>query len=65
MSSEKTEEKNFISEVGIKSWREDLLEEERKSLDTSSGVTGKKFEIGLPVNGQSGYWYCYKFVILL
>ena len=52
----KTEEQDFISEVGIKSWREDLVEEERRSLDTSSGVTGKKFEIGLPVNGQSEYW---------
>ena len=55
MSSEKTEEHDFISEVGIKSLREDLVEEERRSSDTSSGVTGKKFEIGFPVNGQSGY----------
>ena len=31
------------------------MEEERRSLDISSGVTGKKFEIWLPVNGQSGY----------
>ena len=31
------------------------MEEERRSLDTSSCVTGKKFEIGLPVNEQSGY----------
>ena len=42
MSSEKTEEQDFISEVDIKSWREDLVEEERRSLDTSSGVTVKK-----------------------
>ena len=32
------------------------MEEERRTLDPSSGVTGKKFEIGLPVNRQSGYW---------
>ena len=31
------------------------MEEERRSLDTSSGVTGKNFEIGLHVNGQSVY----------
>ena len=31
------------------------MEEERRSLATSSGVTGENFEIGLPVNGQSGY----------
>ena len=55
MSSEKTEEQDFISELGLKSWQEDLVEEERRSLDTSSGVTGKKFEIGLPVNGQLEY----------
>ena len=38
MSSEKTEEQDFISEVGIKSSREDLLEEERRSLDSSSYI---------------------------
>ena len=32
------------------------MKEVRISLDTSSGVTGKNFEIGLPVNGQAGYW---------
>ena len=31
------------------------MEEERSSLATSSGVTGKNFEIELQVKGQSGY----------
>ena len=31
------------------------MEEERRSVDASYCVTGKKFEIGVPVNGQSGY----------
>ena len=53
MSFEKTEEQDLMSEVGMKSWREDLVEGERRSLATSSGVTGGSSEIGLPVIGQS------------
>ena len=54
MRHEKTEEQDFIREVGIKSWRDDLDEEEERSWSTSAGVHGGKDDNGEPLNGVSG-----------
>ena len=54
MRHEKTEEQDFIREVGIRSWRDDLDEEEERSLSTSAGVHGGKHDNGEPLNGVSG-----------
>ena len=54
MIHEKTEEQDFNREVGIKSWRDDLDEEEVRSLSTSAGVHGGKDDNAELLNGVSG-----------
>ena len=54
MRHEKTEEQDFIREVDIKSWRDDMDEEEERSLSTAAGVHGGKDDNGKPLNGESG-----------
>ena len=49
------EKLDFMSEVEIKPWREDLAEEELRSLATSPRVTVWKLWIEVPAIVQSGY----------
>ena len=56
MSSEITQEKDLMSDVGInmKSWQKDLAKAELRSLATLAAVTSWKIMIGIVVKVLSG-----------